>query len=132
MENAAPQTGQGVKGFCGRTTEVRLHSDRVRLNIPNWVRLLVIPVLCVFPLHFAFSGEPGFDATLNVTGGAHRMFRKGIDQPVLEIDAWSKDSTNHDVTASLQVFDMVNRPEAGAPRPITLHLPADGSKLSLR
>jgi hypothetical protein len=92
----------------------------------------VILVLCVFPLHFAFSGEPGFDATLNVTGGAHRMFREGIDQPVLEIDAWSKDSTNHDVTASLQIFDMANRPKAGAPRPITLHLPADGSKLSSR
>jgi hypothetical protein len=114
--------------FC--TYKMRLHSDHIGLNILAWIRILVISVLCVFPLHLAFSGEPGFDATLNVTGGAHRMFRKDIEQAVLEIDAWSKDSTNHNVTARWKILDILNRPKTGAPRPTTLHLPADGSKLS--
>jgi hypothetical protein len=58
------------------------------------------------------------------------MFRQGIDHPVLEITAWSTNPASHDLVASFQVFDILNRPIEDPPASIKLHLEADGSKLS--
>jgi hypothetical protein len=86
----------------------------------------------IWPFQLALGAGAGFEASLQVTGGAYRMFRQGIDRPVLEITAWSTDSASHDLVANFEVFDILNRPIGDAPSSTKLYLPADGSKLSAK
>jgi hypothetical protein len=85
----------------------------------------------VCPLHLALSCEPGFEVSLQVTGGAHRVFRHGIDHPVLQVSGWSRDSTSHHVTISFEAFDFFNRPKPEVLAPLELQLPADSSTVSV-
>src|ERR1700736_83984 len=51
-----------------------------------------------------------FDATFEVIGGAHRMFREGIDHPALKIGAWSIDRAAHEVAVKFQIEDIFGKP----------------------
>ncbi len=84
--------------------------------------------LLILPFQQSFCSDAGFEAELKVIGGAHRMFRLGVDQPVLEIEAWSTNGAAHDIVAGLDVADIFYRTAPGSPLPITIHLPADRSK----
>jgi hypothetical protein len=63
-------------------------------NIATRIRSLVIVVEALLSIALA-KGYPsrtcaaggGFNATFEAPGGAHRMFRMGIDHPALKIDA---------------------------------------------
>jgi hypothetical protein len=41
-----------------------------------------------------------FNASFEVAGGAHRMFRDQIDHPTLLIGAWSLNSAEHEVSVN--------------------------------
>jgi hypothetical protein len=86
--------------------------------------------LMLAPIQFALSA--GFDVTLQVPGGAHRIFRQGVDHPVLEITAWSQDSVSHDVVATFEGFDALSQPEKDPPASVQLHVEGDGSKRSAK
>jgi hypothetical protein len=69
-----------------------------------------------------------FKATFEVVGGAHRMFREGIDHPALKIDAWSTDGAVHEVTVKFQIKDIFGRP-VPHPYQVTETLPAAGERV---
>jgi hypothetical protein len=85
-------------------------------------------VIMLWPVHCALSA--GFDASVQVLGGAHRIFRLGIDHPVLEISARSMNSADHNVVATFEVFDLMHQPDGNAPAATKLLLEADGSTQS--
>jgi hypothetical protein len=63
--------------------------------------LLSIALATGFPGRTRAAGD-GFNATFEAMGGAHRMFRKGIDHPVMKISAWSIDRAAHEVIGRSQ------------------------------
>jgi hypothetical protein len=67
----------------------------------------------------------GFNATFEAPGGAHRMFRMGIDHPALKIDAWSIDSAAHEVLVKFQIEDAFGKTVLDG-NELKLELPADG------
>jgi len=62
-----------------------------------------------FPCRISAAGD-SFNATFEVVGGAHRMFREGVDHPVLKIGAWSIDGAEHEVTVKFQIEDIFGKP----------------------
>ena len=58
----------------------------------------------------ASAPAESFNATFEVVGGAHRMFREGIDHPTLKIGAWSIDGAAHEVTVKFQIEDIFGQP----------------------
>ena len=94
-----------------------------------WLSGLLSIALVSLPFQLASCAEAGFEAHLQVTGGAHRIFRKDVDQPLLEIEAWSTDAAAHEVTAEIDVSDIFNRPRPDSLHPVILSLPADGTRL---
>jgi hypothetical protein len=94
-----------------------------------WLRGLFYFTLILWPFESSLCFAAGFEAQLQLTGDAHRMFRQGLDKPVVEINAWSTDSRPHDVLISLNIEDGFSRLESASPRPVTFHLPADGAHL---
>jgi len=98
----------------------------------NRLRGLFYFVLIVWPFEASLCFATGFGAELQLTGGAHRMFRQGLDKPVLEINAWSTDSKPHEVLISLNIEDVFNRVESAPPKQAAIHLPADGTHLGTR
>src|ERR1700739_4708301 len=97
--------------------------------IVRFKRLLRFALL-VWPLHLALCSEPGFEVSLQVTGGAYRLFRQGTDHPELQVTGWSRDSVSHDIVVRFEIYDLLEQPKTEALTPITLHLPADGSTVS--
>jgi hypothetical protein len=97
--------------------------------IVRFKRLLQLALL-VWPLQLALCSEPGFEVSLQVTGGAYRLFRQGIDHPELQVTGWSRDSVSHDIVVRFEIYDLLEQPKTEALTPITLHLPADGSTVS--
>lgn len=65
------------------------------------VRGLLIVVLTLLSVVLvtgrACAASDAFDADIEVTGGAHRMVREGIDHPVLKIGAWSAGGAAHEI-----------------------------------
>jgi hypothetical protein len=100
--------------------------------ILNWPRRLLWLALFAWPFQVTLCLDSGFNAELKLTGGAHRMFRQGVDQPVLEITAWSTDAMAHDVVPSLSVADIFNQPIPNALPPVEFRLPVDGSRVQLK
>jgi hypothetical protein len=98
----------------------------------TWTKSLLQFALVIWPFQLALCAGAGFEASLQVTGGAYRVFRQGIDHPALEVTAWSTNSAAHDLVANFQVSDIQNRPNGEAPAAIKLHLEADGSKATAR
>ncbi|HEY4813337.1 MAG TPA: hypothetical protein VIH58_01600, partial [Chthoniobacterales bacterium] len=94
-----------------------------------WLRGLFYFTLIFWPFGPSLCFAAGFEAQLQLTGGAHRMFRQGLDKPVVEINAWTTDSRPHDVLINLNIEDVFNRLESASPRLVTVHLPADGTHL---
>jgi hypothetical protein len=94
----------------------------------NWLRDLFCFCLAILPFQQSFCSDAGFEAELKVTGGARRMFRQGIDQPVVAIEAWSTNGVAHDIVAALDVADIFHRTQPDSSLPVTIHLPADRSK----
>ena len=72
-----------------------------------------------------FAAGDGFNATFEAMGGAHRMFRKGIDHPALKIGAWSIDSAAHEVIVKFQIEDVFGKTVLNG-NDLKLELPADG------
>jgi hypothetical protein len=68
------------------------------------------------------------DFSLNMIGGAHRLFRQGVDRAELEITAWSKDGAPHDLNLSFQVRDLFGRSATATLPSLVFHITADGSK----
>lgn len=95
----------------------------------NWLRKLLWVSIIIWPFQYSLCSNTGFDMELKVTGGAYRIFREGLDQPVLEISAWSTDATAHDIVANVEISDIFKRAGPDPLPSITIHLPADGSKL---
>ena len=87
--------------------------------------------LIVWPLQRAFCADAGFDVQVTATGGAHRMFRNGVDHPALEITAWSTDGKDHNVRTVFRVEDFFGRPAAGSLPEAVVHVTADKSKAKL-
>jgi hypothetical protein len=106
-----------------------LRSDHMQI-IAAWTKRLLSLGLVLWSWQPAFCSEPGFEVSLQVTGGAHRIFRQGIDHPVLEITGWSRDSASHDLVVSFAIFDMFNRPKPETIASVNLHLPEDSSTAS--
>ncbi len=98
----------------------------------NRLRGLFYFALIVWPFEASLCFAAGFEAELQLTGGAHRMFRQGLDKPVLEINAWSTDSQPHDVLISFNIEDAFNRVESAPLKQAAIHLPADGTHLGTR
>ena len=98
----------------------------------TWLRHLFYFTLIASPFHQSLCSEAGFKAELHLMGGAHRMFRQGLDNPVVEINAWSTDTRPHDVWISLNVEDIFNRLESTSPRLVEIQLPADGTHLGTK
>lgn len=94
-----------------------------------WLRGLLLFGLVIWPFKPSFCSDAGFDADLQVTGGAHRMFRQGVDQPALQIEAWSTNGASHEIVAEIDVTDIFNRPASDTLPSVPLHLASDGSKL---
>jgi len=113
------------------TGNAPLRSSRMGIFV-TWIRPLLQFALLVWPFQLALCAGAGFEVSLQVTGGAHRMFRQGIDHPVLEITAWSTDSVSHDLVTDFRVLDILNQPNGETPASIKLHVQADGSKLSTK
>ena len=95
----------------------------------EWLRFLFWLFVFVWPFQRSFCSEIGFDTELNVNGGAYRMFRLGVDQPELEISAWSTDGTAQEIVAAFDAADIFDRPLSDLPPSITIHLPANRSKV---
>ena len=96
----------------------------------TWIKHLLPLGLAVWPFQLAFGLEAGFEVSLQVSGGAYRIFRQGIDHPVLEVTGWSRDSASHNLVARFEVLDRFNRPKPETIAPINLHLPEDSSTVS--
>src|SRR5215469_13481921 len=101
---------------------------RVCFNGLKWIVLLG---LIAWPFQRSLSSETGFDVQLRVIGGAHRMFRNGVDHPALEITAWSTDGKDHDVRTIFRVEDFFGRPVTSTLPETVVHVMADGSKAKL-
>jgi hypothetical protein len=84
--------------------------------------------IMVFPLQHSFSADLPADFSLNLIGGAHRLFRQGLDQPEFEVSAWSKDGAPHDLHFSFQIKDLFGRPTSATLSALIFHVSADGSK----
>ena len=81
----------------------------------------------------AAAQDPGpaesFNATFEVTGGAHRMFQGGTEHPTLLIAAWSlKGASAHEVSVTFQTEDIFGHPVPG-PDPLKILLPDDGQRI---
>jgi hypothetical protein len=87
--------------------------------------LLSIALATGYPCRTCAAGD-GFNATFEVIGGAHRMFRKGIDHPALKIGAWSIDSATHEVIVKFQVEDVFGKTALDG-NELKLTLPADAA-----
>jgi hypothetical protein len=98
----------------------------------TWAKHLITIIIAIWPLQLVSGSEAGFEISLQVTGGAYRIFRQGLDHPFLEISGWSRDSAGHDLVASFEVYDMLNRPTGETLAPINLHTPADSSAVSVQ
>src|SRR4029077_4000917 len=103
-----------------------LHWSQSRVLMRN--RLLITAFLYValatsFPCRISAAGD-SFNATFEVVGGAHRMFREGIDHPLLKIGAWSVDGAAHEVTVKFQIEDIFGKPVPSRDE-LKLTLPAD-------
>jgi hypothetical protein len=70
----------------------------------------------------------GFEASLEVLGGAHRMFREGLDQPTLKIAIWSTDGRDHRITVSFQIENIFKKPLPSR-YDVNIAVPADGNKI---
>jgi len=92
--------------------------------------LLSVAFVACFPCRISAAGQ-SFNATFEVLGGAHRMFRAGIDHPELKICAWSTDSARHEVTVRFQIEDIFGNPLPKRDE-LTLALPADGEQVERR
>src|SRR5258708_3274527 len=92
---------------------------------------LVAIGLTLSPFQLLFASDLGFDAVLSVSGGAHRMFRQGVDHPALEIGAWSLNGSSHDLKVSFHVEDFFGRPAPESIPSIIMHLSGDGSKTTI-
>ena len=101
----------------------------LRIFDTGFKRLLTL-VLIVLPLHAARCSQTGFEVSLQVSGGAYRIFRYGIDHPVLEVSGWSTDSADHDLVVTFKTYDIFNQPKSEALTPINLHLTADSAAVS--
>jgi len=80
-----------------------------------------------WPNQKAVPGD-SFNATFEIVGGAHRMFREGIDDPALKLVAWSIDGAEHEVTVKFQIEDIFGKPIPTRDC-VTITLPADGDKV---
>jgi hypothetical protein len=118
-----------------------LLSFSIRLGWPYpWTLLnfiaLLIGLVAGFSLESAeaslgpktFIAANSLGASLEVEGGAHRMFRDGVDYPTLKIDAWSMDGAQHEVRVKFQIEDIFNKPTQ-TPEDVRITLPADGTKV---
>jgi hypothetical protein len=74
------------------------------------------------------AADDCFDATFEVVGGAHRMFREGIDHPALKIGVWSTDHAAHEITARFQIEDIFGNPVPDRYE-LTVTLSADGKRV---
>lgn len=101
---------------------------RARFNGLKWIILLA---LITWPFQRSLSLEAGFDVQLRVIGGAHRMFRSGVDHPALEVTAWSTDGKDHDVEAVFRAEDFFGHPAAGKLPEAIVHVTANGSRSKL-
>ena len=96
----------------------------------------LLVVLFAWSLVALAEGYPGpklspaeaFDANVEVVGGAHRMFREGIDHPALKIGAWSIDGAQHEVTVKFQIEDIFGKPVPSRDE-LKILLPADGTQV---
>jgi hypothetical protein len=68
------------------------------------------------------------DASFEVAGGAHRMFREGLDQPTLKIAAWSTDGREHQVVISFQIENIFKKPILSR-FDFKITVPAEGNKV---
>src|SRR6516164_5562597 len=80
-----------------------------------------------WPNQKAVPGD-SFNATFEIVGGAHRMFREGIDDPTLKLTAWSIDGAEHEVTVKFEIEDIFGKPVPGR-NDVKITLPADGNKV---
>jgi hypothetical protein len=92
--------------------------------------LLGFALLCAFQPWQCLAA--GFEAELQLTGGAHRLFRQGLDKPVISINSWSTDTQPHDLSIRLTIENIFNRIESPPPRPVSVHLSANGTHLETK
>jgi hypothetical protein len=89
--------------------------------------LLSVALVAGYPLQMSAAGD-GFNATFEIIGGAHRMFRDGIDHPAVKIGAWSVDGASHEVTVQMQIEDIFGKLLPSQDE-LKLTLPADGKQV---
>ncbi len=106
---------------------ILLKPSGVMANPVLRLKQLLTVWMIIFPLQRIFCADVPVDFSLNVVGGAHRIFRQGIDLPKLEVIAWSKDGAPHDLNLSFQIQDLFGRQAATLPS-LIFHVPEDASK----
>src|ERR1700751_1463660 len=97
-------------------------------NLLGRLKYLLTVGITLLALHLSFSADLPADFKVDVIGGAHRLFRQGIDRPELEITAWSKDGVPHDLNFSFQIQDLFGHPAAATLPSLIFHVSADGSR----
>src|ERR1700740_1602119 len=101
---------------------------RASFNGLKWIVLLAV---MTWPFQRSLSSEAGFDVQLRVIGGAHGMFRTGVDHPALEVTPWSTDGKDHDVGRVFGVEDFFGHPAAGKLPEAIVYVTANGSRSKL-
>jgi hypothetical protein len=67
---------------------------------------VILATVCPCPLLVAINS---FIASFEFVGGAHRMFREGIDHPALKIGVRSIDGAVHELTIALEIEDIFGK-----------------------
>jgi hypothetical protein len=98
--------------------------DRLLGNLKYLAALWIVAL----PLHYSLSADVLVDFDIKVLGGAYQIFRLGVDQPQLEVTAWSKDAAPHDLNLSFQIEDLFSQSVAAKLPSVVLHVSPDGSK----
>jgi hypothetical protein len=97
-------------------------------NLLGRLKYLLTVGMTLLALHLSLSADLPADFKVDVIGGAHRLFRLGIDRPELEITAWSNDGVPHDLDFGFQIQDLFERPATATLPSVIFHVSADGHK----
>src|SRR5258707_14371866 len=106
---------------------ILLKPSGVMANPVLRLKQLLTVWMIIFPLQRIFCADVPVDFSLNGVGGAHRIFRQGIDLPKLEVIASSKDGATHELNLNFQIQQLFGR-QAPTRSAINVHVADDASK----
>src|SRR5258708_1201842 len=106
---------------------LEISADPAMENLLRGIKHFLAAWMIAFPLQQSFCTELPAEFGLHIAGGAHRLFRQGVDRPELEVMARSTDGAPHDLNFGFQIQDLFGRPTTTLPS-LVFHVAAAGSK----